>query len=211
MENDVVKKKEKEDGVVSEPVVVKGSNIENVKEPNAIDTDIQIHDTMVTTADAMKIENGKNKMKIRCAKCKIDDTLSEDDIKLLAHIVKRYNPNPRPGDYTAVLSIIKGNCSDGNKHLFIFDEEFDKAVVDILKEYKDTIAVNVARKETLEKLCILIVETTNQIKSLESALKDFEKKREYTIAEMKAGGILIDNIRLKFSKLTGTEDTEMWS
>ena len=159
----------------------------------------------------VKIENEKNKMKIRCVKCKLEDTLTEEDIKLLAYVVKRYNHKPSPNDYTAVLSIIKGSCTDDKKHIFIFDESFDKAIADVLKEYKDAIVANVTRKETLEKVCILMAETTNQIKSLESELKTLEKKKGYTISEMGTGGILIDNIKLKFEKLTGTSDMEMWS
>lgn len=205
MENDTVKKEDKEDKIIPEPVVTPEYNTEN------INADTQTHGEMITATDTVKMENGKNKMKIRCVKCKIDDTLSEDDIKLLAHVVKRYNHSPRPGDYTAVLSIIKGNCTDGKKHLFIFDEGFDKVVADTLKEYKDAIAANVTRKETLEKVHLLTVETMNQIKSLQSTLGELEKKREYTTAEMNAGGILIDNIKLKFTRMTGTDDTDMWS
>lgn len=205
MENDVVKKDEKENGMISEPVSVDGSNVEN------INTDVQTYEEIVTSVDSMKIENGKNRMKIKCVKCKLEDTLTEDDIKLLAHVVKRYNHKPSPNDYTAVMSIIKGNCTDGKKHLFVFDETFDKAVADMLKEYKDAIAANVVRKETLEKVCLQIVETINQIKSLQSSLGELEKKKEYTTAEMRAGGILVNNIKLKFMNTTGTDDTDMWS
>lgn len=169
-----------------------------------------VTDHIKLEADPVKIENGQNRMKIRCAKCKIEDILTEEDVKLLAHIVKRYNPKPNANDYTAILSIIKGNCTDNKKHLFIFDQSFDKAVACTLKEYKDAMTANVTRKETLEKICILINETANQIKSLESNLKDLEKKKEYTLSEMNAGGILADSIKLKFTKLTGTEDISIW-
>lgn len=205
MENDVIKKDEKENGMISEPVSVDGSNIEN------INTDAQTYEEIVTSVDSMKIENGKNRMKIKCVKCKLEDTLTEEDIKLLAHVVKRYNQKPSPNDYTAVMSIIKGNCTDGKKHLFVFDETFDKTVADMLKEYKDAIVANVVRKETLEKVCLQIAETINQIKSLQSSLGELEKKKEYTTAEMRAGGILVNNIKLKFMNTTGTDDTDMWS
>lgn len=191
-------------------------NKETDKEGEAVKNDIDMvkiveNGKVSVEAEPIKIENMKNRMKVKCAKCKLEDILTEEDVKLLAHIVKRYNPIPNPNDYTAVLSIIKGNCTDGKKHIFIFDESFDKAVADTLKEYKDAIVANVSRKETLEKICILMVETTNQIKSLESELKGLDKKKEYTISEMSTGGILIDNIKLKFEKLTGTSDIEMWS
>jgi len=150
-------------------------------------------------------------MKIKCVKCKREDELGEEDVKLLAHIVKRYNLRPKPGDYTAVLSIIKGDCADNKKHIFIFDEIFDAEVAGVIKESKEAIMANVLRKENLEKIDNTIIETTNQIKSLESALKELEKKKEYTISEISTGGMLIENIKLKFEKITGTPDMEMWS
>lgn len=142
-------------------------------------------------------------MKVKCAKCNLEDDVNEDDVKLLAHVVKKYNPKPRPGDYMAILSIIKGNCTDGEKHIFIFNGSFDQDVTTTIKEYEDAIKQNVERKVALDKVGIQIEETSN-------TLKEFEKKKEYMLAEMAAGGILIDNIKLKFLKLTGTEDMEIW-
>ncbi len=142
-------------------------------------------------------------MKVKCEKCQLEDDVNEDDVKLLAHVVKKYNPKPRPGDYMAVLSIIKGNCADGEKHLFIFNGPFDQDVATTIKEYEDAIKQNVVIKIALDKVCAHIEETSN-------ALKELEKKKEYMLAEMSAGGILIDNVKLKFLKLTGTEDMEIW-
>lgn len=142
-------------------------------------------------------------MKVKCAKCKLEDDVNEDDIKLLAYVVKKYNPKPKPGDYMAVLSIIKGNCTDGEKHLFMFNDSFIEDVADTIKEYQDAIAKNAETKLALDKICIQIEETSN-------VLKGFEKKKEYMMAERSAGGILIDNVKLKFLKLTGTEDMSIW-
>ena len=142
-------------------------------------------------------------MKVKCEKCQLEDDVNEEDVKLLSHVVKKYNPKPRPGDYVAVLSIIKGNCSNGDKHLFTFNGSFDQDVVTTIKEYNDAIKQNVERKITLDKVCIQI-EETNEV------LKELEKKKEYILAEMTAEGMLIDNIKLKFLKLTGTEDMEIW-
>lgn len=151
-------------------------------------------------------------MKIKCVVCKKEDELMEEDTKLLAHVIKKYNDKPRPTDYTEVLSIIKGNnCVENKRCIWIFHEDFDNAVAGTLKDHKDAIAANVARKETLEKVYVSITETTNQIKSLESALKDLEKKKEYILSEMNTGGMLIENIKLEFMKLTGTDDTTIWS
>ena len=142
-------------------------------------------------------------MKIKCTKCQLEDDVNEDDVKLLAHVVKKYNPKPKPGDYMAVLSIIKGNCSDGEKHLFVFNGTFGQDVAITIKEYKDAIKQNVEIKIALDKVCTQIEETSN-------VLKELEKKKEYMLAEMAAGGILIENVELKFFKLTGTEDMEIW-
>lgn len=142
-------------------------------------------------------------MKVKCAKCQLEDDVNEEDVKLLAHVIKKYNPKPRPGDYMAVLSIIKGNCSDGEKHLFIFNGSFDQDIATTIKEYEDAIKQNVERKVALDKVRTQIEEASN-------TLKEFEKDKEYLLAEMSAGGILIDNIKLKFLKLTGTEDMEIW-
>ena len=142
-------------------------------------------------------------MKVKCTKCQLEDDVNEDDVKLLAHVVKKYNPKPRPGDYMAILSIIKGNCSDGEKHLFIFNGSFDQDVATTIKEYNDAIKQNVEIKIALDKVCIHIEEASN-------VLKELEKKKEYMLAEMAAGGLLIDNVKLKFFKLTGTEDMEIW-
>lgn len=143
-------------------------------------------------------------MKVKCIKCQIVEELKEEDIKLLAYIVHKYNNKPNPVDYISILSIIKGFCSDSDKHAFIFDEAFDKEVADTIKEYNDAMTINVERKAALEKIEKQIIETAKVIEEL-------EKKKEYAIAEMNAGGMLVDNIKLKFLKLTGSEDMKMWS
>ena len=142
-------------------------------------------------------------MKVQCEKCELEDEINEEDVKLLAHVVKKYNPKPKPGDYMAILSIIKGNCVDGEKHLFIFNGSFCEDVAETIKEYQGAITKNVETKIAFDKVCFHIEDTSN-------VMKELEKKKEYMMAEMSAGGILIDNIKLKFFKLTGTEDMEMW-
>lgn len=150
------------------------------------------------------ISNGSRKMKVKCAKCGCIEELKDDDVKLLAYVVKRYNQKPSPIDYLSVWSIIRGTCTDNEKHLFIFDESFDKDVANTIKEYNDVTISNNERKVAFEKVC-------NQIDETNKILKDLEKKKTYALAEMNAGGILIENIRLKFLELTGTEDMTIWS
>ena len=142
-------------------------------------------------------------MRVKCTRCELGDDVNEDDVKLLAHVVKKYDPKPKPGDYLAVLSIIKGNCTDGEKHLFIFNGSFNEDVANTIEEYQDAIAKNTETKTVLDKVCAHMEEVSN-------SLKELEKKKEYMMAEMTAGGILIDNVKLKFFKLVGTEDMEIW-
>lgn len=158
-------------------------------------------------------ENGKDiKMRVKCVKCKKVEGLTVEEVRFLAQVAGKYKPKPKPLDYTAILSIIKENCTEeGDKHLFMFDESFDKDVADTVKEYNDAINANVVRKESLEKTENLIIGTSDQIKSLERTLKELEEKKEQFIIEMKSGGILIDDIKSKFEKLTGTTDVETWS
>lgn len=208
METNVIsdETEKKEDDVIPEKAeVIPGQAVES------LNIGTQVRAETIPTTEAIKIENGKNKMKIKCVKCGLEEELNNEDVKLLAHIVRRYNTKPSPVDYIGVLSIIKGKCKDDGKHVIVFHEDFDKAVAGMIHEYNNAIAANVARKETLEKTAHLIIETDNQIKSLESMLQELEKKKEYILSEMSTGGILINNIKLKFEKLTGTPDTEMWS
>ena len=153
---------------------------------------------LIKTGDRIKM------MKIKCTKCGIEEDISEEDIKLLAHVVKKYKAEPNPADYLGVLSIIKGDCNDNGKHIFIFDESFEQEVVNTIKEYQDAISKNVEWHTALEKI-------SNQIIGINNMLEDLEKNKEQVLAEMSAGGILIDNVKLKLLKLTGCEDTEMWS
>lgn len=143
-------------------------------------------------------------MKVICTECSIVEDISDDDAKLLTHVVTKYKSNPSPADYLGVLSIIKGACKDNNRHIFIFDESFDKEVEDTIKEYNDATAKNVERKIALEKIC-------NHIIEISDTLKDLEKKKEIALADLTTGGILIENVKLRFLKLTGTENMSIWS
>lgn len=142
-------------------------------------------------------------MKVKCVRCDLEDDISEEDVKLLAHVVKKYNLKPVPGDYMAVLSAMKENCTDGEKHEFILNGSFCQDVECTIKEYDDAVRQNIERKIVLDKVCLQIDDTNN-------VLKELEKKKEYLLAEMNAGGMLIDSVKLKFLKLTGTENMSIW-
>lgn len=139
------------------------------------------------------------------------EKLDDEDVRLLSHIVHRYHDKVSPIDFLGVLCVIKGFCSNDKKHTFIFEESFEKEVSDTIGEYEQALAKNAERRDTIVKLAKLIHDTANQIKSLESSLKDLEKKKEFTNAEIGTGEMLVENVKLKFAKLTGSEDMNMWS
>jgi hypothetical protein len=57
---------------------------------------------------------------------------------------------------------------------------------------------------------VILEKVETQIKEAKEILKNLEKKREYAVAELDAEKILVDDIKLKFVKMTGTEDISMW-
>jgi hypothetical protein len=174
---------------------------------NSDKVDAEITDIGILTDIGLLPEsnnNGKGKMKVKCAKCGILEEMKEDDVKLLAHVVRRCNSKPSPVDYLSVWSIIRGLCKDNDKHVFMFDESFDKEIADTIQEYNTAKENNNERKSTLDKV-------RNQIEETSNILKELEKEKAYAIAEVNAGEMLIGNIKLKFLKLTGSEDMSIWS
>lgn len=157
-------------------------------------------------------------MRIKCIKCEVEEELEEEDTKLLGHIVKRYNPNPKPNDYLLVLNVIKGDCTDNNKHIYIFHEAFDKTIASLIKEHNDLCVTNAARDKTIldidssmSTIKTNIEDLKYKIASLESQLKECIRKKEGTTTEIKGMEVLINETRLRFEKLTGTQDMKMWS
>lgn len=157
-------------------------------------------------------------MRIKCIKCETIEELDEEDTKLLGHVVRRYNPEPKPNDYIMVLNVIKGNCTDGNKHIYVFDSTFDKAIANLIKEYNDLCATNTTRDKTISgidssmnTIKTHIEDFKSKITALESQLKDCIRKKEGTITEIKGAEVLINETKLSFEKLTGSQDMKIWS
>lgn len=157
-------------------------------------------------------------MRIKCIKCEKEEELEEDDIKLLGHIVRRYNPNPKPNDYLMVLNVIKGDCTDNKKHIYIFHEIFDKTIATLIKEHSDLCTTNAARDKTIldidgsmNTIKANIEDFKSKIAALESQLKDCIRKKEGITTEIKGTDVLINETKLRFEKLTGTPDMKMWS
>lgn len=157
------------------------------------------------------MEEGKF-MKVKCVKCKMEDELNEEDVKLVAHVVRKFNANPSPNDYTAVLSIIKGsNCVDNKKHIFIFEETFDRAVSDLIKNKKSAEIAKLSRKDALSKIESDISETNDKIRQLRSHLEDLQKEKNDTIVDIEKTDLLIEDAMNNFEKLTGATDIDIWS
>jgi len=157
-------------------------------------------------------------MIIKCIKCETEEELGEEDTKLLGHIVKRYNPDPKPNDYLLVLNVIKGNCTDNNKHIYIFHETFDKTITNLIKEHNDLCATNATRDKTvldidksMSTIKANIEDHKSKISTLESQLKDCIRKKEGTTTEIRGTEVLVNEAKLRFEKLTGVLDMKMWS
>lgn len=157
-------------------------------------------------------------MIVKCIKCETEEELGEEDTKLLGHVVRRYNSNPKPDDYLLVLNIIKGDCTDKNKHIYIFHEAFDKTIANLIKEHNDLCATNATRDKTISDIDssmnvikVNIEDFKSKITALESQLKECIRKKEGTTTEIKGAEVLINETNLKFERLTGTLDMKMWS
>lgn len=157
-------------------------------------------------------------MNIKCIKCETEEILTEEDTKLLGHIVRRYNPKPKPNDYIMVLNIIKGDCTDGKKHIYIFDESFDRIIAGLIKEHTELHVTNDARHKAVLELDNLmstikanIEDLKSKINASETQLKECIRKKEGIIAETKGTEMLIGDVELKFEKLTGNPDMKIWS
>lgn len=111
-------------------------------------------------------------MRVKCAKCKKVEELSDDEIEYLVNIAKKYNEDVSPNDYTAILSIIKGKCTDGKKHLYIYDEEFSKYVADLIEEYGKLNENNATKDKEMSDILQKIEELKNEIQNLDRKRDD---------------------------------------
>lgn len=143
-------------------------------------------------------------MRVKCAKCKKVEELSDDEIEYLVNIAKKYNEDVSPNDYTAILSIIKGKCTDGKKHLYIYDEEFSKYVADLIEEYGKLNENNATKDKEMSDILQKIEELKNEIQNL-------DRKRDDLVKEIEDNNTVINNVACTFEKATGTKDIKMWS
>lgn len=143
-------------------------------------------------------------MKIKCAKCKLVEELSQDEIEYLVNIAKKYTEEVSPNDYTSILSIIKGKCTDGKKHLYIYDETFSKYVADLIAEHGKLCESNVTKEKELS-------DTLQKIEDLKNEIQNLDKKRDDTVKEIEDITGSINSVIKKFETETGTQDMKMWS
>ncbi len=143
-------------------------------------------------------------MDIKCVKCKTVEKLGQDEIEYLVNIAKRYTDNISPNDYTAILSIIKGTCTDGKKHLYIYDETFSKNIANMISGYNVLYEKNAEKEKELSSIL-------QKIEILKNEIMNLDEKREGIIRDISDINISINGKIEMFEKETGTRDVKMWS
>jgi chromosome segregation ATPase len=143
-------------------------------------------------------------MRVKCAKCKNVEELGKDEIEHLVNTAKTYSEDVSPNDYTAILSIIKGKCTDGKKHIYIYDETFSKTVADLVLEHNKLCENNAAKEKEVS-------ETLQRIEDLKNEIQNLGNKRDGAIQEISNINTAIDDVIVTFEKETGTRNVKMWS
>ncbi len=143
-------------------------------------------------------------MRVKCVKCKTVEEIIKEDMEKLINTAKMYNEDIDPNDYTAILSVIKGRCTDGKKHLYIYEEEFSKKIAELITEHNELCENNLNKTSELS-------DTVKKIESLKDEIKNMDNKRINIIKEIGDIGNDIDNIVETFEKETGTKNMKIWS
>ena len=143
-------------------------------------------------------------MKIKCAKCKLVEELSQEEIEHIIKISKTYSDEVDPNDYTAILSVIKGKCTDGKKHLYIYDETFSRTVADLVEEYNKLCENNASKEKEVSDML-------QHIETLKNELENLRNKKDDAIQEISNINKSIDSLIVTFEKETGTRNMKMWS
>jgi predicted nucleic acid-binding Zn-ribbon protein len=143
-------------------------------------------------------------MIVKCARCKLIEELSQDEIERLVNTAKVYNDDVSPNDYIAILSIIKGKCKDGKKHLYIYDETFSKIVADLVGEHNKLCENNASKEKEVSEIL-------QKIEALQGEIETLRNKKDDDIKEIGDINTAIDNLILTFEKETGTRNVKMWS
>jgi len=143
-------------------------------------------------------------MIVKCIKCKTVEELTQDEIGYLVNIANKYTDEVSPNDYTGILSIIKGKCTDGKKHLYVYDETFSKHVADLIGEHKKLCENNASKEKELS-------DTLQKIEDLKNEIKNLGEKRDDTVKEIENISRFTNIVKETFGKVTGSQDMKMWS
>ncbi len=143
-------------------------------------------------------------MIVKCIKCKKVEELSQEEIEYLVNIAKKYTDEVSPNDYTGILSIIKGKCTDGKKHIYVYDETFSKHVADLIEEHKNLCDNNASKEKELS-------DTIQKIEELKNEINNLGNKRDDTVKEIEDINRITNIVTITFEKATGTRDMKMWS
>lgn len=157
-------------------------------------------------------------MKVQCVKCKAVEDITGENLALLAHMISMYNTRPKASDYTAVLSIIKGDCTDREKHVFSFDESFYKEIDDMRNQYEEFVErQNICNGDSL-KIDDEVDKYLSDIKELDAKAREIEDKidklrgdKDNKIKEIESIDTSISDITSKLENLTGIKDIKIWS
>jgi predicted nuclease with TOPRIM domain len=143
-------------------------------------------------------------MIVKCIRCESVEELSPEEIERLINIAKTYGEDVGPNDFIGILSIIKGKCTDGKKHLYIYEETFSKHVADIIAEHDKLCENNSAKEKELS-------DTLQRIEDLKNEIKNLGEKRDDTIKEIEDINRITNIVKITFEKVTGTQDMKIWS
>ena len=143
-------------------------------------------------------------MIVKCIKCESVEELSQEEIERLVNIAKTYGDDISPNDFIGILSIIKGKCNDGKKHLYIYEDKFSKHVAKLIEEHRELCENNASKEKELS-------ETLQRIEDLKNEIKNLGDKRDDTIKEIEDINRVTNIVKITFEKVTGTQDMTMWS
>lgn len=156
-------------------------------------------------------------MIVKCTKCDVVEDITGENLELLAKMISLYNPKPRSSDYVAILSIIKGDCIDRERHIFSFDEFFMQDIDDMIYQHGEAIERLKIYNGDLLKTEENINKNLSDIKELEARAKEIEGKieklqedKDNIRKEIDNIGISISDIKAKLHNLTGIDDINIW-
>jgi predicted RNase H-like nuclease (RuvC/YqgF family) len=157
-------------------------------------------------------------MIVKCTKCNVVEDITGENLELLAKMISLYNPKPKSSDYVAVLSIIKGDCIDREKHVFSFDESFMQDIDGIIHQHEEAVNRLSTCNGDLLKTDENINKNISEIKELEARAKEIESKieklqgdKDNITKEIDNIDISILDIKTKLQNLTGIKDIKIWS